>query len=289
MNARSTPQLLIRIALVAIAANICMTVAFASPSGDLKSALRKASGDDFRDYSWLSLPVDNFGVCTMFRLASLSDKPSDRNQICATWSCLGKAKPHDIRDEITVYSFVDEGNGRPLQIEERKARKIGLALVLKPLLASLGIDATLADSKTITTRFKTDRAYRRGVTIDSLKTHLDGMDKSSEAYAAYDAGLLAFIKADIVLSDIEVSVTLDKAKDGAIDAALARAAERASTAGESLGITVSDSTDGHYVLRNPGAAIYGVLAVKQPRGPKTLLTPNRDLATYVPVAYRGKE
>jgi len=285
MTPRKTPRF-VGLVLIGLCAS---TTSFASPSGDLKSALKSAFGDDFKDYTWLSFPVDNFGDCTMFKLSSLSDNPSDKNQICATWSCIEKPKPLDIRDEITIYGFVDEGRGYPIQFEEKKAKKFALGLIVKPLLSALGANAKLADSKKVKTTFKTGVAYKRKVNIEKLTQYLNNIETSRPAYVAYESGLLSFVKGDLVLTDIEVTLTVDKATDGILDAALNRAVGDSTISTHSMDLSVSKTTEGVYKIRNPGSAIYAVLTVKQPK-PKALgVAPNRDLESYTPTTYAGKK
>ena len=55
----------------------------------MQQKVKAAVGGDFKDYQWLSYPTNNFGLVTAFVLAKPRARPSDKNEWCATFTCLG--------------------------------------------------------------------------------------------------------------------------------------------------------------------------------------------------------
>ena len=115
----------------------------------MQAAIRRSLGGDFREYEWVSYPTNNFGIATMYLLDSPRSKPSDKNQWCATYTCLGlegKRAPADASARLTAGGFADVGTGGPITLSDEESRILAGEVFLPEILNVLGLGAQLAAS-----------------------------------------------------------------------------------------------------------------------------------------------
>src|ERR1035441_9070621 len=99
----------------------------------VRSVLGKS---DLKGYQFLSYPTNNFGVMTMYILDKKGDKPSNKNQECATFSCLGLTDPPtDAKQVKTVNGYADIGFGAPPTLNETEKHSMNLSVVIPKILS----------------------------------------------------------------------------------------------------------------------------------------------------------
>jgi hypothetical protein len=121
------------------------TAVAADYSHTMQTEVKKTLGNDFRDYSWLSYPTTNFGIATMYVLPTKTTKASDKNQWCASFTCLGMDDdqvPSEPEKRLKLNGFADIGSGGPITLTDTQKHDLAIGAVLPKIGQILGLNAS---------------------------------------------------------------------------------------------------------------------------------------------------
>jgi hypothetical protein len=260
----------------------------------MQAAIRRSLGNDFREYEWMSYPTNNFGIGTMYVLSSEKEKPSDRNQWCATYTCLGlegKRAPLDATARLTAGGFADVGTGGPLILSDDQSRTLAGEVFLPRLLNVLGINAEAGSASSGQVSIRLGNISRRILKKQAILTYLDGLPAGSPLRKGLEEHRLAMVVADAVIDSLEVDVQSGGNTTREITAKLAPLVNRVAGSPSTMLVQVRRDQSGKYRLLVGQPVIIARLTLRRPlagreagsgdRPPQ--LPPNlQDWTTWVP-------
>lgn len=230
----------------------------------IRSVLGK---NDLKGYQFLSYPTNNFGLMTMYILDRKGDKPSNLNQECATFSCLGLVDPpSDAKQLKTINGYADIGFGAPLTLTETEKNSLTLSTVLPKILSILDVSGSFDHSKGITTTMALGSVTMRFLKKGPALTFINGLPDDSRLKRASKADLLAIVVADVVIDTMDISLQVDTSTNAAADATLTGKANQVFTGDDKLSFKLSKSTGGKYSIKVTQPVIVARLTATKPFG-----------------------
>jgi hypothetical protein len=243
--------------------------------GDLmQQKVKTALGGDFKDYQWLSYPTNNFGLVTAFVLPKPRAKPSDKNEWCATFTCLGmedKQMPTTPAEILSVAGYADtgEGGGQLILTDEEK-KSLAISAVLPAVFRLLGLNAGVGSTSDIKTELTMGPATKRFLKKQKMLDYINQLPSSNKIKEAFDQNRLALVVADVVIDTMDITLTPNKDKNANLDAKLNSNVGNVLGSGSSLTVKVDSAASGVYHLKIERPVIVARLTLTQPfegRGP----------------------
>jgi hypothetical protein len=238
-----------------------------------------------KGYTWFSYPTNNFGLGTTFVLDNSADVPSEANQQCATWRCIGmeSAIPTDPEQMRNFGGYADVGgNGGIITLSETEKRDIAVGAVLPEIYKVLSLDANATSSRTVKTTLSLGRVYPRTLARQKFVDYVKALPAGDQRKMAWDKGMLAVAIADYMIDSMDVDISLDTARDLALNAKLTEAVNKVVGKDTAVKFKVTSSVNGHYTLSVTQPVILATLIRKQPRG--GVLAARTDWEDFDPAA-----
>lgn len=222
-----------------------------------------------KDYTWFAYPTNNFGLGTTFALDNSTDKPSEINQECATWRCIGMENavptlPEEVR-KFGGYADVG-GDGGTITLSETEKRDVALKVVLPEIYKVLDLGVGFKNSRTVKTTLSLGRVYPRTLARQKFVDYITALPPTDRRKAAYDRGLLAVAVADYMIDSMDVDIQLDTTRDVDLNAKLSQSLNQVVGKDAAVNVKVSGGTNGQYRLTVTKPVILATLIRKQPRG-----------------------
>jgi hypothetical protein len=108
----------------------------------MSKAVKKAIGEDFKEYYAFSYPTNNFGLITTYET-----KLSYENQYCAMAACLDGLEINSMEEWLHFGGLADVGKGGPITISENKKTKIASKTILPKLWNAINIEVAVETEK----------------------------------------------------------------------------------------------------------------------------------------------
>ncbi len=232
----------------------------------MQAAIRRSLGGDFREYEWVSYPTNNFGIATMYLLDSPRSKPSDKNQWCATYTCLGlegKRAPADASARLTAGGFADVGTGGPITLSDEESRILAGEVFLPEILNVLGLGAQLAATKNARIGIRMGNVSRRILKKQTLLTYLESLPETSPVRKAMSENRLAIVVADAVVDSLEVNVDTRDSVNSEFGVRLSPLVNRVTGGTSSMQVQVKRDKTGQYRLIIGQPVIVARLTIKR--------------------------
>jgi hypothetical protein len=260
---------------------VCISLFGAISYGNLmQQKVKAALGGDFKDYQWLSYPTNNFGLVTAFVLPKPRAKPSDKNEWCATFTCLGmedKQIPTDPAQVLSVAGYADTGEGGgPLNLTDEEKKSLTISAVLPAVYRLLGVNAGAGSTSDIKTELTMGPATKRFLKKQRMLDYINQLPASNKLKQAFDQNRLALVVADVVIDSLDITITPNKDKNANLDAKLNSSVGQVLGSGSDLTLKVDSATNGTYHLKVERPVIIARLTLTQPfegRGPGGTLPP----------------
>jgi len=244
---------------------ILVVFACDGPTGVMRDKFKDAFGPDFKEYTFLSYPTDNFGVATLY-----DSSFNDKDFLCSTWTCLGIQVPADEKQKLNLNGYADIGNGRPLTFDEDSKNEVGIKLLLPNVLKVLNIDVNATSTSDTKVEMQIGDGYKRLLLKDKFGERLSAM-KPGPTKDAYNNGRLVVVVGDLVLQSVKVTISVDKQRNANLDLKLTQALQ-GKQAGEILGkdsaleLKYGGGSNGKYEFASDKPVVVAVLTRRQPTG-----------------------
>jgi len=240
----------------------------------MQKKVKSALGDggiygNTSSYTWFPYPTNNFGLGTIFALDKSDERPSEANQECATWRCIGmeNAIPTDPKALRDFGGYADVGgNGGVITLSETEKRDIAVKAVLPEIYKILNVDASVGSSRTVKTTLTLGRVYPRTLARQKFVDYVQALPETDRRKSAFKQGKLAVAVADYMIDSMDVAISLDTTRDAALNAKLTEQLNQVVGKDTSVSFKVSGSTSGNYTLTVTQPVILATLIKKQPRG-----------------------
>lgn len=253
---------------------LCVAVTSCNPGENygkvLDSRWRNVFGLKASDgpYRWFGYPVDNFGIATFYDPPAGQDwKDSDR--ICASWSCLelqDKLANMNVDDRLNVGGYADIGTGPSITLDETAKSQLGISVILPGLANLLNINAGVDWSKGITTTLSIGKAIKRSINRDKVRDFIEHHSTNQTLKNDYTNGRLAYVAADIVAQDIDVTIKVDKKLNASADAKLTQLAGSVFPKDSEIKVNGGPNTEGTYHITIKSPVVLAVQTRTQPSG-----------------------
>lgn len=271
-----------------LCAAVSLSVTVGCKSFDYTKVMRQrvssALGPEFQRYQVLSYPTDNFGVATMF-----DGSANNANFLCDTWNCLGiNPVPTDesrLRD-VNGFAAVG-GGGATISLTEKEKTDIALNLLLPEIYQIVNAGGGYQKKQVVSTTLTIGQAYPRLLRRLQFLPFIQALPKTDLRREAFDAGRLAVIVGDVVLTGVSLKVNLNQTAAGNLDATFdpALPIKVKLFNGAQLGVKVTKEAEGVYTFEMPRPVVAMRLAKKQPAAGSLQAARNFDdwVTTTVPV------
>lgn len=240
----------------------------------MEQKVKAALGGDFKEYQWLSYPTNNFGLATAFILPRPKAKPSDKNEWCATFTCLGmedKNVPTDPVEVLSVAGYADTGEGGgPLSLSDEEKRSLAISAVLPAVFRLLGLNVAVGATSDVKTELTMGPATKRFLKKQKMLDYINQLPSSNKLKQAFDENRLALVVADVVIDSMDVTITPNKDKNANVDAKLNSNVGKILGSGSDFTVKVDSAANGVYGLKIQRPVIVARLTLTQPfegRGP----------------------
>jgi hypothetical protein len=256
-----------RLLFVAGAAASRIPAASRDYSKIMQAAIRRSLGNDFREYEWMSYPTNNFGVGTMYVLNSEKEKPGDKNQWCATYTCLGlegKRAPVDATARLTAGGFADVGTGGPVSLSDDQSETLAGEVFLPRLLNILGVNTEGVSASSGQASIRLGNVSRRILKKQAILTYLDGLPPASPLRKSLEEHRLAMVVADAVIDSLEVDIQSRGNTTGDLTAKLAPLVNRIAGSPSTMQVQVKRDQSGKYRLLVGEPVVIARLTLRRP-------------------------
>lgn len=245
-----------------------------SPSADYAAALKKAIGEDVKNYQALSYPTSSFGVATSFTSAGAGKPISDEDFLCATWKCLGApagtipASPSEaLNVMVRGINYAEIGGGGPVKLDINSANayafKVALPKIQQVLNLGIGMDYKSATKVELEFGKATKRYLSKPDFIAYINSTTDTNATKPQLQKAFAQGALVVVVADVLIDSIKATVTASKELAPQIDAKLGGLASKVFSDAEAS-FKVSKKDDANYVIESLGPVVALRLLKAQP-------------------------
>lgn len=247
-----------------------------SPSGDYVTALKKAIGEDVRDFQVLSYPTNSFGVATAFVASTPGTSVSDKDFLCATWKCLGAQggiAPNSAVESLNItvrgINYAEIGSGGAVKLDADSANdyafKVALPRIQQVLNLGIGLDYKTANKVELEFGKATKRYLSKPDFIAYINNEGGVSPTKMQLQKALAQGALVVVVADVVLDSIKATVKASNELAPQIDAKLEGLSSKIfSDTQSSFKVTKTDSAT--YVIESLGPVVALRLLKAQPGG-----------------------
>jgi hypothetical protein len=240
----------------------------------MEQKVKAALGGDFKDYQWLTYPTNNFGLVTAFVLPKPRAKPSDKNEWCATFTCLGmegKDMPTNPADLLSVAGYADTGEGGgALTLTDEEKKSLAISAVLPAIYHLLSLNVGGGATSDVKTELTVGPATKRFLKKQKMLDYINQLPVSNKLKQAFDGNRLALVVADVVIDSMNITITPNKDKNANLDAKLTSNVGKVLGNGSNLTVKVDSAANGVYNLKIERPVIVARLTLTQPfegRGP----------------------
>ena len=245
----------------------------------MQSAFKRSLGADFRKYEWLSYPTNNFGIATMYVLENEKAKPGDRNQWCATFTCLGmegNRLPKDPNDRLTVNGYADVGTGGPIMMSNDENRVLAADVFLPGMMNILGLSDHLASSRSTRVSLRIGNASRRILKKQAILTYLDKLPATSPVHKALNDNRLAMVVADAVVDSLELDIDTRGTQSADLNSKLLHLIDHVMGVPGTMMVQVKRDKSGQFRLVVNQPVIVARLIVRRPLAGRDVGPRNQD-------------
>jgi len=176
--------------------------------------IKNAIGKDFKYYTFLSYPVDNFGVLTFY-----TNSAEDQNMISPTFKTIGKTKPSEVEDWLNLENFVSIGEGPSITLSNKSQKEISLKTLLPKIYQVLQLSAEYNSKKIITTTLNFNAGYKRIMDPDKVLPMALKIPSVNTGFANKE---LVYVYGDFVIDKMVVKIEIESSAALKIDAELAK-------------------------------------------------------------------
>jgi hypothetical protein len=233
----------------------------------MQAGIRRSLGNDFREYEWMSYPTNNFGLATMYVLENENDKPSDKNQWCATYTCLGlegKRAPATPSARLTAGGYADVGTGGPIVFSDKESSVLASDVFLPEILNVVGLGTHLAATRNARVSIRMGNVSRRILKKQAILAYLETLPEKSAVRKALNESRLAMVVADAVIDSLEVDIDTDSGQSGDLSAALTPLLNRSMGGPATMQIQVKRDKSGQYRMLISQPVIIARLTLRRP-------------------------
>ncbi len=167
--------------------------------------VKKILGNDYREYSFLSYPLDNFGALTFYK-----DAASDENQICAAATCLGLPTPAaNSTDWINMFDYLDIGGGGQITLTEKSQKQIVIKTILPKIYQVLNISGQYDRKRVVNATININQGFKRILKLEKVNNFINSLNNTSLLKKSYVNNNLVYVYADFVIDKMSVSIDVD--------------------------------------------------------------------------------
>jgi len=217
-------------------------------------------------YTWFQYPTNNFGIGTSFILPDSTSQPSEANQQCAMWSCVGIANPPDSgTDALSLGGFADYGdNGGTVSLSQDQKCSITVNAVLPTVYNILNINGSISSSTHTKCDATLGQVYPRVLKRDKFTALILAKPADDPMRIAFTTGKLAVAVSDYLITSMKITIHVDKSTDAGLDAGLSSAVGKAIGKDAKVSFKVSGGTNGDYTLEITKPVIIATYIKRQP-------------------------
>lgn len=179
-----------------------------------KKSIQKSLGKDYKNYQFLSYPIDNFGVLTCY-----DNAPKDENIAAETASFIG-APPKNREEWLNLKGFIfTPGQGGTIKLDSKSQTDVAVSTILPKVFEALKLSASFNKKSVKHVEVFINRGYKRLYNPDKFQKFIvDSM--SGKANYAYKNKTLVYVCGDFVIDSMSVKVTLDNDLSAKVDGEL---------------------------------------------------------------------
>ena len=217
-------------------------------------------------YTWFQYPTNNFGIGTSFILPDSTSQPSEANQQCAMWSCVGIANPPEGgSDALSLSGFADYGdNGGTVSLSQDQKCSIAVNAVLPTVYNILNINGSISSSTHTKCDVTLGQVYPRVLKRDKFTAFILAKAADDSMRVAFTTGKLAVAVSDYLITSMKISIHVDKSTDAGLDAGLSSAVGKAIGKDAKVSFKVSGGTNADYTLEVTKPVILATYIKRQP-------------------------
>lgn len=231
----------------------------------MQSKLKAALGDAVDDYRPFSYPTDNYGVGTAYTSDGSRVTLDDRDFLCDTWNCFGVSPlPTAPAKLLSLNDFAAVGAGGAVTLTDAEKREFSLKVLLPELYALFNIGAEISQTRVTTTTLQFGTAYFRKLRRMNFATFIGGLGDANMLKQAYNQGRLSIVVADVVVSDLRLTIKVDQQSQASLDAAFTPGTALKEVGNLKLGAKLSKGVQGTYTFEVTRPLVVMRLAKRQP-------------------------
>jgi hypothetical protein len=202
-------------------------------------------------------------------LEKSSDKPGDRNQWCASLTCLGlnsATASRSTADRLKLNGFADVGNGPPLHLEDEGDRRIVVGGLLAQMFQLIGVGISAEHARTIKTALEFGPSTKRILNKQKTLDHINNLPVTSPIRQAMNERRLAIVVADVVIESMTAMISTTGQQTAGLESFLQKLPSRLVGRGGDLRFRVTRSNRGEYKLSINEPLVIARLVVSRPFG-----------------------
>ncbi|NIG54517.1 hypothetical protein [Chitinophaga sp. Cy-1792] len=229
--------------LTVAAALICFSAGAQNYNKEFIKAVKRCIGKDFRKYSFLSYPLDNYGVLTFYRTS-----PTTNHMISPSFKTIGKDKPTNPDEWLKMDNNVEIGEGPSIELSDKSQREMSVSTILPKLFNILKISGKYKQESVVESHVHFNAGYSRVMDPDKAVALIQKIPSVNTGYVNKD---LVYVYADFVINNMVVDIAVTGDMEGSLDAGLSGfpTVDNVTTVGDvDLNFSVKKNSKGSYTV-----------------------------------------